>query len=74
MFKTYVKIGGCGPNVSVVPANDRVRHHFGVQQLVIDVALPAHGYCAVEKCVRKRVAIFSVVDSDSRKKKTKSFS
>jgi len=40
------EVVGWSPNISVVSTDDRVRHHSGVQQLIVDVTLPAHGCCA----------------------------
>ena len=48
-------------NISVVSTVDCVRHHFGVQQLIVNITLPAHGWIVrfleerrVQNLVRKK--------------------
>jgi hypothetical protein len=37
-----LEVGGGGPDVAVVAADDRVLDHLGAQELVVHIALPTH--------------------------------
>ena len=57
---SHREIAWSSPNISVVSTDDRVRHHFGVQQLIVNITLPAHGWIVrfeerrVQNLVRKK--------------------
>ena len=44
ILNSHREIARSSPNISVVSTDDRVRHHFGVQQLIVNITLPAHGW------------------------------
>ena len=57
IVNSHREIAGSSPNISVVSTDDRVRHHFGVQQLIVNITLPAHGW--IVRFRRKKGAKFS---------------